>query len=127
MKNTGGEAGEFVYDQTGAVIRLEAGAEVPISFTMTKTEPAIYTITVGGQSTNFTVLRPASITVKEANVDKSEVKPGEDVVVTATVFNSGEITGTYTVKVTMDGVDKDSATVTVEGGKTVFKTFKVSS
>ena len=70
---------------------------------------------------------PAEISVKALQISKTLAKPGEEIEVTATLENVGEVSGNYALKISLDGVEKDSSTVTLDGGKTVTKTVKLSS
>jgi uncharacterized protein YfaS (alpha-2-macroglobulin family) len=47
--------------------------------------------------------------------------------VTVTVANTGGASGTYTLSVKLDGVEKYSDAVTLDAGKSVTKTYTVSS
>ena len=70
---------------------------------------------------------PAAILLRSLQVSKSLVKSGEEVTVNATLENSGDLPGNYTLVFSLDGIQKDSSTITLDGGKTVTKTMKFSS
>lgn len=72
-------------------------------------------------------LKPASISVKSLEVSKALVKSGEEVIVNATLENTGDLSGNYTLVFSLDGVQIDKSTVTIDGGKTVTKTAKLSA
>jgi hypothetical protein len=74
-----------------------------------------------------TLPKPADINVKSVIISKASVKQGEEVTINATLENAGELSGNYTLVFSLDGVEKDSSTVTLEGGKTLSKTVKFSS
>ena len=70
---------------------------------------------------------PADIMLSSLHIEKTTVSPGEEVDVTASLENVGELQGNYTVVFALDGVEKGSFTVTLDGGQKATKTIKVSS
>jgi hypothetical protein len=137
VKNTGDLAGDCTVDlivngatEESKKVTLEGGAQIEVSFTVTKATVGIYNLSVGslkGTFVIFTSLKPAAINVKSLQISKVSVKPGEEVTVNATLENAGELSGNYTLVFNLDGVEKDSYNIALEGGKTLFKTVKFSS
>jgi hypothetical protein len=82
---------------------------------------------IEAEITESNILRGAAVSVKTLQISKTIVNQGEEVEVTVTLENTGELSGSFTLKVSLDGVEKDSSTVTVDSGKTVTKTVKFSS
>jgi hypothetical protein len=137
VKNIGDQSGAYSFElkldgatketKTGI---LNGGASVTVTFTVSGAAEGIHTVAVGALSESFKVktpLKPAAISVKTLQISKTLAKPGEEIEVTVTLENTGEQSGSYDLVISLDGVEKDSSTVTLEGGKTVAKTVKLSS
>jgi arabinogalactan endo-1,4-beta-galactosidase len=137
VKNTGGISGIYSVElkMNGVVeeskrVTLDGGTQTDLSFTITKAIAGSYKVDVGTLSGIFTVKtqpKPASIDVKSLVISKALVKKGEEVTVNATLENNGDLTGTYNLAFSLDGVQKDSATVILDGGKTTSRLMKFSS
>ncbi len=136
VTNVGVEAGSHdvvlkvngVTDQTKSV-SLNVGASADVSFTVTKTAAGSYSVAVESQSGSFSVTqaKPAEFKVSNLQISKTSAASGEEVTVTVTVSNAGEVSGSYTLSVKLDGVEKHSEAITLAGGASVTKTYKVSS
>jgi hypothetical protein len=100
------------------------GALVSVEVTAYDPSGRVYSVFKGDV---LTPPRPANITVKSLQISKASAKPGEEVEVTATLENGGELSGNYTLVFSLDGLRKDSSTIMLEGGKTITKTVKFSS
>lgn len=88
------------------------------SFMITKESPGIYHIRIGGLSGELKILRPPKFEITELTVDPQEALAGENIRVTATVKNLGEMEGTYIAALFIDGAVFESKPVTVSGGFT---------
>ena len=79
-----------------------------------------YVATVAGdgvsRSADVTVLRGARFEVNITSTN-SPVSGGESVEVTATVTNTGDVSGSQSVTLTADGVERDSQELTLESGE----------
>ncbi|AGB30873.1 hypothetical protein C488_03080 [Natrinema pellirubrum DSM 15624] len=132
IENVGGEAGtqEVALAIDGTVVdtesvSLEAGESRSVAFD-TETgalEPGEYTLAVS--SDNDTAERtvtveesgaPATVAVTDLAAPASG-EPGQQVTVTATVENRGDLEGTETVTYSVDGRPLAEATVTLAGGQ----------
>lgn len=69
---------------------------------------------------------PANLSLSNLVVSPTEVLPTQEVVITATVCNSGELTGTMSVDLLINGVAEQSQTVGVSGGSCQSVTFNVA-
>ena len=69
---------------------------------------------------------PADLQIAELAIDPAEVNPGEDVVITAKVTNSGGATGIYPVQLGINGTAALLKNVTVPPGATQTLRFLVS-
>ncbi|MGQ9788526.1 MAG: CARDB domain-containing protein [Candidatus Hadarchaeaceae archaeon] len=101
-----------------------AGGELRCeSFMITKEFPGIYHIRIGDLSGELKILRPPKFEITELKIDPQEVIAGENVKVTATVKNLGEMEGTYLATLFIDGVVFESTPIIVPGGSTEKITF----
>jgi arabinogalactan endo-1,4-beta-galactosidase len=137
IKNTGGISGFYdaalklngIVEESKRVL-LNSDTQTTVNFNVTKAIAGSYSVEVGSLSGSFIVRappRPAAINLKSLVISKALVKSGEEVTVNATLENIGEQSGTYALVFNLDGVQKDSSTVSLDGGKTVTKTIKFSS
>jgi methanogen extracellular protein (TIGR04279 family) len=136
VANVGVEAGthDVVLKINGVVeetktVALNAGTSTNVSFTVSKSAVGSYSATVESQSGTFAVTQanPAAFTVSNLQISKTTASAGESLTVTVTVANTGGASGTYTLSVKLDGVEKYSDAVTLDAGKSVTKTYTVSS
>ncbi|MCK4388487.1 MAG: hypothetical protein KAW00_06905 [Dehalococcoidia bacterium] len=72
-----------------------------------------------------TPVEPAEFVVSNLNISPEEVKPGETVTVTVEVRNTGEEKGTHELELIINGVLKQSESVTLDGGETTSISFSV--
>lgn len=119
VTNSGNEVGRYslVLRINGIVegiteLTLQPGASQAASFTVVKDTGGDYYAEVDGLGGSFTVvpLSPASFSVSNLIISPDRVKQGETVNISATVTNSGEVSGTYSVvlkiKGTVEGVEE---------------------
>jgi hypothetical protein len=69
--------------------------------------------------------KPAKFKVSELTFSPSTVEAGKPAVISATIKNVGELEGTYTVKLEIDGVIENTREVTLSGGTTETVSFTV--
>ncbi len=117
------------FEEDAEIITLGGGKNGTTVFRVTKDSAGSYMVNVGNLTGVFTVIapRPATILLSPLQITKTTVKPGEEVEVTATLENVGELPGNYTIIFTLDGVEKGSLQITLDGGETTIKTLKISS
>lgn len=108
-------------------VTLGAGASTTVTFKVTKDEGS-YNIDIGGETTTLTVagLAPATFSVTGLTVSPSEIETGDSATVTATVENTGDLSGTYTAELKVNGATEDTKDVTVGVGESETVTFTVS-
>jgi hypothetical protein len=108
---------------------LGGGQNGTLVFRLMKDSAGSYLVKVGNLTGVFTVIapRPAVILLSYLQITKATVKPGEEVEITAKLENVGELPGNYTIIFTLDGVEKGSFPITLDGGATITKTLKISS
>jgi hypothetical protein len=94
-------------------ISIPAGGASDILFPVTLEDTGTYTLEVGGISTTLNVLEPAELLVTNISVSPSFVFPGEEVTIEATARNIGEVKGSLTSTLYVNGVEEDSRQVTL--------------
>lgn len=68
---------------------------------------------------------PAEFKISNLTVSPSEAEPGESVEISATVKNVGDLEGTYTVELKIDGVLEETENVTLDSGESTTVSFTV--
>jgi hypothetical protein len=93
-------------------------------------DPLTHTIT--GQTTHFTPFtvlaftEPASFTVSDLILSPAEIYTGETSAVSATVTNTGDLSGTYSVVIKIDDAVSETKQVTIEGHESQTVSFSIS-
>ena len=111
-------------------VTLSGLSSTILTFTTVRDIEDIYTVEVDGQTGSFAVaIPPAEPEFRFSNLrlSSTEIEPGEDVTVQVEVFNIGEISGSYTVNILLDGVIMDSKTITLDGQSSSTISFTISS
>jgi len=142
VTNVGEESGDYTVtltvdsvEEDTETVTLIGGASASVSFTVSKTAEATYSVEVNGLTSSFTVAtpeipeppEPAEFEVSDLSVTPSEIDAGDDVSVSMTVSNVDEESGSHTIEVKVDGVLVDSGTVTLDGGASTTVGFTVTS
>ena len=136
VKNTGDLEGTTTVDllvnsvkEQSKTVTLAGGASQTVTFTVTKTTAGSYTVKVGSLTGSFTVAKPptpAAFELSGLSVTPAEVKSGESVTVSVTVKNTGELSGSYSVELKVDGASKETKTGTLAGGVSATLSYTVS-
>lgn len=71
------------------------------------------------------VLAPVSFTISDLSVTSSEVRPAEQVTISAVVTNTGGREGSYTVALKINGTEEAKKEVTLEAGESETITFSI--
>jgi hypothetical protein len=133
VTNTGTKSGTKTIKLTidGAVegskdVTLGVQESDTVSWNVEKTTPGTYSVEVNGLMGSFKVEteegpepgppEPAAFILSNLVVSPSTVEPDETVTVSVTAMNVGEVEGSYTVELLIDGVKVDEYTVTLDGG-----------
>ncbi|MCK4723823.1 MAG: hypothetical protein KAT75_10980, partial [Dehalococcoidia bacterium] len=86
-------------------VTLAGGDSEPVSFSITKDTAGEYTVNVGGLLGTFEVRTPqAAFSISDLSVSPAEIQVGENVNISVSVANTGDITGTYTVTLEINNV-----------------------
>jgi uncharacterized membrane protein len=110
-------------------VTLAGGASETVTFIVVENVEGTYNVEVDGLTGSFTVVAPplpAAFTVSSLTISPSEVEVGEEVTISVVVQNTGELEGTYTVTLRINGVIEDIENVTLAGGTTKSVTFRVA-
>ena len=133
IENVGGAAGEYDLEVTvdGTPVttrsgRLDAGASTAETVEHTFTEPGTRRISTGEDSLALTVREPATPEVTGLSADRTEVRPGEQVTLAATVENPTSRPGRREVSVRQDETVATSRQVRLAPGGTAEVTATVS-
>jgi len=111
-------------------VTVAGGARQKITFTTSKDVAATYTVNVNGLSGTFTVKAapaPATFAASALTISPTEVDIGEKVIISVLVANTGDLSGSYTVTLTINKVVVATKDVTLAGGasqKVTFTTVK---
>ena len=134
VSNNGIQSGKYsVVLRIGGVVEnisdltLPPGASQTASFTVIKDTPGDYYADIDGLGGFFTVipLAPPAFTVMNFSVGPERVRQGQPVIVTASVTNTGEITGSHTLILRVKGIAESQQEITLTPGKTENVEFQI--
>ena len=114
-------------------VELDAYEAETVSRTITPDAVGDYDVTVDGMTGSFTVktlpipLKPAEFIISGLTVSPSKVSEGEEVTVSVTITNIGEMTGTHTLEIMIDEEKPEGPPIetVLEGGASTTITIKV--
>jgi hypothetical protein len=109
------------------VVTLQSKETVKVTLRASGLTAGTHVFAVGDIRQDIRVLRPAAFTVTGISVQPQNPLPGEDVTVTATVQNTGEVKGEYTAEFILDGKLADTGKVEVGPGGQQTATAKLKS
>jgi len=140
VTNIGEETGDYTitldlpagpYLRLQETVSLEGGESERVEFEVSRDIEGTYTVTVNGLTGSFQVkapLEPEPPEPAKFAFSNLEIIPDENLTITISVnaTNDGEETGSYTVKLKLDGIVIDSEEVTIEGGDSITTSFEVT-
>ncbi len=100
------------------VVKIAPQVVEKVSFTIVRGEPRIYQVQINGMSGTFQVLNPAKFTISNLAITPSSINAGEEATATADVSNTGEVEGSCSVSLLVDGAQVDTKEVVVAPGTT---------
>jgi hypothetical protein len=114
VRNSGGSAATYEADLMvdGSItaqedVDLPAGESEIVRFRISAGAPGDYDVRLGGEVANLHVTEAATAAFDVGNLAiepaGAEIAPGDQVVVTASVLNTGEVAGTFEAELTVDG------------------------
>lgn len=130
VTNYGEESGSYTVklsgDFTGSKsLTLQPGESKALSFKATPSTDKTYQVSVDGQSGSFRASAAPASDIRAEGLDISpvEVYVGEEVTISTSVTNYGEVSGSYTVKLSGDFTGSQS--LTLQPGESKLVSFKV--
>lgn len=100
------------HDGTWTALETTQVGETPTHYRYRAVSPGFSVFAIGQRAA------PADLAVTDTTLSAVEVRPGAVVRVTAAITNRGDIEGTTTVRLRIDGVQRMAKTITVPGGVT---------
>jgi len=107
-------------------VTLTGGVTQTVSFTVTKDTPGTYTIGVNGLQRALRISAPATFELTNLTISPTQVELGTPVGISVTVRNKGDLRGTYTVTLRINGVTEATKDITLAGGATGMASFTVT-
>ena len=109
-------------------ITLAPGELQEIQFTLHRGTAGTYEIRIGDKSSTVIVEKvvPAAFEISDLKLNMEVANPGEEVIITARVCNTGGSQGTYTTELKINGVTEQSDNAVMEPGSSYFPVFKVT-
>jgi len=80
----------------------------------------------GGTSSQQATPEPAKFSVSGLSIIPKEAKPGQQVSISVTVLNTGDLKGKYEVELSVNGAQRKYKFVILEGGESTSVTFTLS-
>ncbi|KON30972.1 hypothetical protein AC477_04550 [miscellaneous Crenarchaeota group-1 archaeon SG8-32-1] len=137
--NTGDEVGNFemiLYlndiQKSTRDVQLDSGETKTEEFEIVEQSEGTYIVKVGDKTKTFEITseaeppKPAEFQVTELRVNPSSVLAGEVIVISVTVTNIGEESGTYSVNLNIDQNLRETINVTLSGGAIRVVEFEVT-
>jgi hypothetical protein len=108
-------------------VTLAPGKSQEIQFTLRNSKEGTYEIRIGGKSASVFVekLIPASFKLSDLHINMEVANPGEEVIITASVANTGGSKGAYITELTINGVAVQSDKTVIPPGSSYIPVFKV--
>ena len=97
-------------------VTVDSGAKETVTFTYAPKYWGSYVIEIGDLSQSITVLKPAEFRISSLEISPDETVAGSSITVTARVTNIGDVEGSHTVTLNIDGESAGIKTVTLSGG-----------
>lgn len=137
VENPGTEPGATLVSATvkgetvgTTLVNIAAGGSETVTWTVSETEPGLYSVRVSGLKGTFRVnqpLGPADIRYNTLTKSSYLVEIDGTMTVTVTVENRGESSGTEKVELVIDGSVVESESVTLGAGESTTVTFTLPS
>jgi hypothetical protein len=125
FSNVGGSEGLYTANLTldGELqdiknVLVASGATEKVSFTCRVEDAGIHTIGLAGLKTQVTALKPAEFKISTLSIIPAKVLTGQEATIKIDVSNIGEVEGTYTATLNVNGIKTDAKEVKLAGGKT---------
>jgi len=109
-------------------VMLDGGDSVPVSFSLTAETVGKHLVEVGELHSIFTVNEPeapAEFITSNLEIDPVEVAMGESVTISILVSNTGDLSGSYEVRLLIDGSVAQTKEIALNGGDSQQVSFQV--
>lgn len=106
-------------------VTLGPGESRTVSFDIVKQKRGTYSLDIGDLSKTLKVLEPAEFEVSNLSIIPSKVEAGENVIVSVTVQNNGELRGEYNLELKVDGKIENRKKLPLGVGKSKEITFNL--
>jgi len=108
-------------------ITLAPGETELLTFTLARSQPGTYSISVGSRESTLVVekLSPPEFSLSNMEVNPAEVNVGGNIVITAKVSNIGGTQGSYTAELKIDGTTIETEQFTIAAGTDYKVAFKL--
>ncbi|KXA94528.1 hypothetical protein AKJ65_04150 [candidate division MSBL1 archaeon SCGC-AAA259E19] len=106
-------------------VALDPGESRTVTFSMVWNESGTYSVSLSGMSKIVTVLAPAKFEVRDLDINPSKVAKGENVEVKAKIANVGDIKGTRSITLEVEGGPYSRKELTLGSGEVKTLSFTV--
>lgn len=108
-------------------VTLEPGATKTIEFSLRRDDAGVYTVRIGEQQSILEVREaiPATFKLSNLKINPVESNVNEQIIITADIANIGEIKGTYTAELKINGVITQTDEMIMMPSASSFVIFKV--
>ena len=94
-------------------VSVAGGETEKVSFYYITESPGLRNVELNGLTETLTVLKPAQFEVKSLSIEPGVVLPGQEAIVSANISNVGEVKGTYTAMLRVNGVKVGTREITL--------------
>ncbi|KXB07115.1 hypothetical protein AKJ54_00725 [candidate division MSBL1 archaeon SCGC-AAA382K21] len=106
-------------------VEVEGGDTETVTFEISREEAGTYNIKISDLTQSFEVLEPAEFEVSNLQVSPKEVEENQRVEISVDVKNSGEVEGTKTLDLNVDGSIEKTKDITLEGEENTTVSFSI--
>ncbi len=137
VTNVGEEIGNYSVTLTidneptdSKTVQLSGGETAKVNFSATGIAEGNHTVQIGDMNATFTITleappTEADIRVTYLGISRTQAMAGETIVVSATARNFGDKTGSYSMVLLVNGKERETRNIQLEGGKTTTERFDV--
>jgi len=97
-------------------VTIKPGEEMTVTLQVPGLSLGAHTLQLGEAKAEIKVLRPADFTVKSLDIQPQDIKPGDDVTVTAVVDNTGDVKGSFSGSLLMDLTATQTLAASIDAG-----------
>lgn len=108
-------------------VTLAPGETELLTFTLTRSQPRTYNISVGNRESTLVVekLSPAQFRLSDLEVNPTSIEVGGNIAISANIANVGGTQDSYTAELKIDGITIETAQITIPAGTDYKLTFKL--